>query len=82
MKKMYFYYVSIGLCIAFCVLTLFSNRAEAGFIGNTMDAVYYYPDVFNPYPSVSFTPPSFLVGSGQETTGNVEGVTDAECRLY
>ena len=48
---------------------------QAGLIGKQMDAVYYYPDTSSSYTMASFTPPSFIVGSGQETDGDVEGVT-------
>lgn len=56
-------------------LGLASSAAEAGLIGTAMDAVYYYPDVGTPYTGASFTPAQFVVGAGQETVGNVEGVT-------
>ncbi len=49
--------------------------AEAGLLGKTLDAVYYYPDLGTPYSQASFTPSSFVVGPGQETVGDVEGVT-------
>lgn len=69
----------LGLAIAAVAAAsgmLGSDRpAEAGLLGNTLDAVYYYPDTAAPYASASFTPLSFVVGSGQETDGLVEGVT-------
>jgi PEP-CTERM motif len=49
--------------------------ADAGLLGKTLDAVYYYPDTATPYAQASFTPLSFVVGPGQETDGNVENVT-------
>ena len=49
--------------------------AEAGLLGKQLDAVYYFPDLGTPYASANFTPPSFVVGPGQETDGIVEGVT-------
>jgi hypothetical protein len=52
-----------------------SRPVEAGLLGKTLDAVYYYPDLGTPYAFASFTPPSFVVGAGQETDGDVEGVT-------
>ena len=58
------------------VLLCGGRPAEAGLLGKTLDAVYYFPDLGTPYASASFTPPSFVVGPGQETVGNVEGVTD------
>ena len=51
------------------------RSAEADLISKTLDAVYYYPDTATPYANASFTPLSFVVGAGQETDGNVEGVT-------
>lgn len=54
---------------------LFATRGEAGFIGRTFDAVYFFPDDSSPYPFGSFTPSSFVVGAGIETIGNVEDVT-------
>jgi len=49
--------------------------AEAGLIGKQLDAAYYTPDTSTPYTNASFSPTSFTVGSGQETIGDVEGVT-------
>jgi hypothetical protein len=49
--------------------------AEAGLIGKQLNAVYYTPDTSTPYANASFTPTSFTVGSGQETVGDIEGVT-------
>lgn len=49
--------------------------AEAGLIGKQLDAAYYDHDMSTPYPPASFTPSSFTVGAGQETIGDVEGVT-------
>lgn len=40
-----------------------------------MDAVYDFPDLASPYGDASFSPPSFAVGAGVETVGDVEGVT-------
>jgi hypothetical protein len=50
--------------------------AHAGFIGAQMTASYYFPDSSSPYASAAFTPPSFTVGAGQETVGDIEGVTN------
>ncbi len=49
--------------------------AEAGLIGKSLDAVYYYPTATTAYPQASFTPANFTVGAGQETDGSIEGVT-------
>jgi hypothetical protein len=64
-----------GLVVASTLLC--GNRpAEAGLLGQTLDAVYFYPDTATSYPFASFTPLSFVVGAGQETVGDVEGVTN------
>jgi hypothetical protein len=49
--------------------------ASAGLLGKTLDAVYYYPDASTPYAFAAFTPASFVVGGGDETVGDVDGVT-------
>jgi hypothetical protein len=49
--------------------------ASASLIGAHFDAVYYHPDAVTPYANAEFTPLTFVVGAGQETDGNVEGVT-------
>jgi hypothetical protein len=64
--------VALAACVATAAIP---TTAEAGLIGKQMDAVYYYPDTSTPYAQASFTPSSFTVGPGQETDGNVEGVT-------
>lgn len=58
-----------------CLLS-FSGAAHAGFIGTQMDVGYYSPDTSSPYASAVFTAPSFTVGAGQETVGNIEDVTN------
>lgn len=66
--------------LATVALTLFGfgivAPAQAGLLGKQLDAVYYTPATNTPYNSASFTPPTFTIGAGQETTGNVENVTD------
>ena len=51
------------------------TTAEAELIGKQLNAVYYVPDTSTPYANASFAPPNFTVGAGQETVGDVEGVT-------
>lgn len=60
--------------LAWIVLVI-SGAAHAGFIGTQMDVGYYTPDTSSPYAPAVFTPSNFTVGAGQETVGNVEGVT-------
>lgn len=52
-----------------------AGPARAGLIGLQLDAVYNLPTSTSPYSQASFTPMSFTVGPGLETTGNVENVT-------
>jgi hypothetical protein len=68
--------LAIAVLAAASVLGIADRPAQAGLLGKTLDAVYYYPDTATPYAFASFTPPSFVVGPGQETVGDVEGVTD------
>lgn len=53
-----------------------SGTAYSGFIGTQMDVGYYTPDTNSPYAPAVFTPSNFIVGAGQETVGDVEGVTN------
>jgi hypothetical protein len=69
---------NIGLVVAVfaaAIAVLGGRPAEAGLLGKQLDAVYYAPDLGTPYANAGFTPPSFVVGPGQETDGVVEGVT-------
>lgn len=65
----------IHAILAWIVLVI-SGGAHAGFIGTQMDVGYYYPDTSSPYANAVFTPSNFTVGPGQETNGDVEGVTN------
>jgi hypothetical protein len=53
----------------------FVPAAQADFTGISLDAAYYIPDTSTVYPQASFTPSTFVVGVGVETTGNIEDVT-------
>jgi hypothetical protein len=53
-----------------------SGGAHAGLIGTQMDVGYYTPDTSSPYAPAVFSPSHFTVGAGQETIGDVEGVTN------
>jgi hypothetical protein len=50
--------------------------AQAGFIGQTFEASYRFPDAGTEYGSATPTPASFTVTGGLATTIDVEGVTD------
>lgn len=57
-----------------------ATSAHAGFVGRTLDATYYYPDLFTPYDALNqaiATPKTFTVGIPVivETVVAVEGVT-------
>jgi hypothetical protein len=52
------------------------SPAEASLIGRSMTATYQYPDLGTVYSGSAWTPPSFVVGTGEETVGTIEGVTD------
>jgi hypothetical protein len=71
-----FFSLATAIFAVACAVTYGGRPAEAGLVGKQLDAVYYYPDTATPYAFASFTPPSFVVGPGQETVGDVEGVTD------
>jgi hypothetical protein len=49
--------------------------AEASLIGKQMNAIYYVPDTSTQYGQAVFSPPTFTIGDGPETTGSVENVT-------
>ncbi len=62
--------IGIGLIVAL------SSPARAGFINQSMTPTYDYPTLGTVYANSSWAPASFVVGPGQETDGNIEGVTD------
>ena len=65
--------LAFGL-IALALMAASPARA-LGLTGQGMSVVYYFPDASSVYGGAPFTPPSFVVGPGQETDGNVEGLT-------
>lgn len=67
-------YRSVVAATLFAVTAL-ASPASAGLIGLTFDAVYNVPTSTSPYPQASFSPTTFVVGSGIETIGKVENVT-------
>lgn len=56
-------------------LVVASPARALGLTGQSMSVAYYAPDTSTVYGGAAFTPPSFVVGPGQETDGNVEDVT-------
>ena len=71
---MFRFAVAIGIVVVLAGVG--AAPAEAGLLGKSLDAVYYDPNTSTPYPSAVFTPETFVIGPGQETVGNVEGVTN------
>jgi hypothetical protein len=65
--------VAIGIFVIFCGLAPLSNQAYADLMGETFDVAYRYPNGWTEYDRASFEPPTFVVGSGQETSGSIEG---------
>ncbi len=58
------------------VVLAISGITHAGFLGTQMDVGYFTPTTSSPYAQAVFTPSNFTVGIGQETVGNIEGVTN------
>jgi hypothetical protein len=56
-------------------LAISSVSAHAGLMGQTLSAQYFYPNTSTAYVGATFVPPTFIVGAGVETVGDVEGVT-------
>lgn len=66
------------LATAMLALTVWviSGGVQAGLVGTQMDVGYFMPDTSSPYAATIFSPSHFTVGAGQETIGDVEGVTN------
>ena len=64
------------LFIAAGLAAAVSGQALAGFIGQTVTPTYQTPGLGTVYASSSWSPAIFVVGAGQDTAGNIEGVTD------
>ncbi|MEO8408944.1 MAG: PEP-CTERM sorting domain-containing protein [Propionivibrio sp.] len=54
-----------------------ATSAHAGFVGRTLQATYFFPDLATSYTFATATPAAFTVGTAAtvETTVDVEGVT-------
>ncbi|APW61942.1 PEP-CTERM sorting domain-containing protein [Paludisphaera borealis] len=61
--------------LAALVLVFVAPSAQAGLDGANMNAVYYYPNLATPYGGAIFSPSSFTVGAGPETSGVIDGIT-------
>ena len=64
------------ILLATSTLVWSSVASAAGLAGQTLTGGYFLPDSVTPYAPAVFAPPTFVVGAGQETTVDVEGVTD------
>jgi hypothetical protein len=64
------------ICKALLVLLVaVPITGHAGLIGQEFTATYRFPDVSTVYTPSSFSPATFVVGPGQDSTGDLEGVT-------
>lgn len=66
---------SMLLRVVLAGLFAFPLAGHAGLIGQEFTASYRFPNVNTVYASASFSPSTFAVGAGQESVGDVEGVT-------
>lgn len=57
------------------LLAMAQGEARASLAGKVFAASYRFPNQGTVYASSTWTPPTFTVGAGQETSGDVEGVT-------
>lgn len=60
--------------LAFVALCATSGSA-VGLTGQSLSAAYYHPDLSTVYSGATWSPGTFTVGAGEETTANVEDVT-------
>lgn len=65
---------SVIAAAAVCLL-LAPGTAHAGLIGTTMSVAYDYPDDATVYSNATYSPSTFVIGSGVDTVVTVEGVT-------
>jgi PEP-CTERM motif len=64
-----------SLAVGLVVLGWGGPAAALGLTGKTLDGGYYLPDASTLYPQAVFSPSTFVVGAGQETSVDLEGVT-------
>lgn len=67
--------MQFGLSALGLALALLPVPALAGLAGTTVGEGYYFPDAVTLYSGASYSPQSFVVGAGPESTITVEGVT-------
>ena len=61
--------------LAIAIVLPTTGASSAVLLGASVSEQYYYPDLATPYPFVTYSPQSFIVGPGQELTISLEGVT-------
>ena len=49
--------------------------AHAGLTGTSVSGIYYFPDAATAYSDAVFSPATFTIGAGEESSVDVEGVT-------
>jgi hypothetical protein len=52
-----------------------AGSAHAGLTNTTLTATYQFPALGTVYPASSWSPPTFVIGAGQESDGNSETAT-------
>jgi hypothetical protein len=57
------------------LLLLSTGIAHASLVGKELTASYRFPGLESVYASGKFSPATFTVGGGSDTTGDIEGVT-------
>lgn len=65
----------LASCIALALCALPASVSAAVLAGTTIGEDYRFPDISTSYPQTTYSPQSFTVGAGQESTIVIEGVT-------
>lgn len=53
-----------------------AQAAHAALIGAAISETYYHPDDATPYSGATYAPQAFVVGAGEESVIDIEGVTE------
>lgn len=61
--------------LAVALATVPAGAMAQGFTGAPVSEQYYFPDLTSPYLPTVYTPQTFVIGAGQESTIVLEGVT-------
>ena len=65
--------IALAALAAFALLPV--QAAHAALIGAPISETYYYPTDVAPYAGATYTPQNFVVGGGEESVIDIEGVT-------